>query len=77
MQKARLNGWYYGGRDSLHVLTETGVTPKWRHTRSIGQSIAGRAFGWSGPSRVNNKQASYKQLTTMGITAECMEHTKF
>jgi hypothetical protein len=52
-------------------MTEIGVQPKWRHTRSVGQSIAGRAPGWSGPSRVNNKQ-----LTTMDIVAEYMEYSK-
>jgi hypothetical protein len=52
-------------------VTENGVPPKWRHTRSVGQSIAGRAPGWSGPSRVNNKQ-----LTTMDIVAEYMEYSK-
>jgi hypothetical protein len=48
-------------------MTENGVPPKWRHTRSVGQSIAGRARGW----RVNNKQ-----LTTMDIVAEYMEYSK-
>jgi hypothetical protein len=52
-------------------LTENGVPPKWRHTRSVGQSIAGHAPGWSDPSRVNNKQ-----LTTMEIVAEYMEYRK-
>jgi hypothetical protein len=58
-------------------MTENGV-PKWRHTRSVGQSVAGRTPGWSGPSCVNNKQASYRytQLTTIDITAEYMEHPK-
>jgi hypothetical protein len=53
------------------ILTENGVPPKWRHRRSVGQSITGRAPGWSGPSRVNNKQ-----LTTMDIVAEYMEYSK-
>jgi hypothetical protein len=26
-------------------VTENGVPPRWRHTRSVGQSIAGRAPG--------------------------------
>jgi hypothetical protein len=36
-------------------------------------------LGWSGPSRMNNKQASYQytQLATMDITADYMEHVKF
>ena len=36
-------------------------------------------LGWSGPSRVNDKQASYQytQLTTMGIIADYMEYIKF
>jgi hypothetical protein len=60
------------------AVTENGVPPKWRHTRSVGQRVAGRTPGWSGPSCVNNKQASYRyeQLTTMDITAEYMEHPK-
>jgi hypothetical protein len=37
-------------------VTEIGVPSKRRHTRSVGQSVAGRAPGWSGSSRVNNKQ---------------------
>jgi hypothetical protein len=53
------------------MVTEIGVPPKWRHTRSDGQSIAGRALGWSGPSRVNNKQ-----LTAMDIVAEYVEYSK-
>jgi hypothetical protein len=53
------------------LVTKNGVPPKWRHTRSVGQSIAGRVPGWSGPSRVNNKQ-----LTTMDIVAEYMEYSK-
>ena len=37
-------------RDSIVVgaidgLTENDVPPKWRHTRSVGQSVAGRAPG--------------------------------
>ena len=36
-------------------------------------------LGWSGPSSVNNKQASYRytQLATMDIIAEYMEHVNF
>ena len=36
-------------------------------------------LGWSGPSSVNNKQASnlYAQLATMDIVAEYMEHVNF
>jgi hypothetical protein len=36
-------------------------------------------LGWSGPSRVNNKLASYQytQLATMDIIADYMEHVKF
>jgi hypothetical protein len=75
-------GWDASEHSRIHVslkayqtqafrLTENGVPPKWRHTRSVGQSIAGRAPGWSGPSRVNNKQ-----LTTMDIVAEYMEYSK-
>ena len=41
-------------------MTENEVLPRWRHTRSVGQRVAGRAPGWSGPSRVNNKQARYR-----------------
>jgi hypothetical protein len=37
-----------------------------------------RTLWWSGPSRMNNKQASYQytQLATMDIIAEYMEHVK-
>jgi hypothetical protein len=55
----------------LGSVTKNGIPPKWRHTRSVGQSIAGRAPGWSGLSRVNNKQ-----LTTMDMVAEYMEYSK-
>jgi hypothetical protein len=58
--------------ERICLLTEIDVPPNWRHMGSVGQSVAPR------PSRVNNKQASsgYKQLSTMDITAECMEHIK-
>ena len=48
-------------------------------TCSSGQSVAGCALRWSGPSRVNNKQASYQytKLATMDIIADYMEHVKF
>jgi len=36
-----------------------GVPPKWRHTCNVGQNVAGRAAGWSGPSRMYNHQGSY------------------
>ncbi len=45
---------------STLVGTEHDLPPKWRHTRSVGQSVAGRAPGWSGPSRTNNNEASYR-----------------
>ena len=35
-------------------VTENDVPPKWRHTRSLGQSVPGRTPGWSGPNGVNN-----------------------
>jgi hypothetical protein len=57
-------------RYKQYVVTKIGVPPKWRHTRSVDQSIAGRAPGWSGPSRVNNKQ-----LPTMDIVAEYIEYS--
>ena len=34
-------------------VTDNDVLPRWRHTRSFGQSVAGRAPRWSGPSRMN------------------------
>ena len=40
----------------LPKVTEHDVPPKWRHTRSVGQSVARRAPGWSGPRRMNNNQ---------------------
>ena len=50
-------------------------------TRGVisGQSVAGRTPGWSGPSSMNNKQASnrYTQLATMDIIAEYTEHVNF
>ena len=45
---------------------------------SFGQGVAGRAPGWSGPSRVNSKYASYryKHLTNMDIAADHIEQIK-
>ena len=49
------------------LLTGHDVPPKWRHTCSVGQSVAGRAPGWSGPRCVNDYEAS-----CMHIAAEHM-----
>jgi len=42
--------------DDNGSLLKNGAPPKCGHTRIAGQSIAGRAPGWSGPSRVDNKK---------------------
>src|SRR5258706_16034079 len=56
----------------IQFLTEHDVPPEWRHTCSVGQSIVGSAPGWSGPSRVNNNEASYR-----GNCSRIHEQTKF
>ena len=35
-------------------VAEHDVPPRWRHAHSVGQSVAGRAPGWSGPSRAGH-----------------------
>jgi hypothetical protein len=45
---------------TIHNLTENDIPPKCRHARSVSQSVGGLGPGWSGPSGVNDKQASYR-----------------
>ena len=42
------------------------------HARRFGYTVVGRAPGWSGPNRVNNKQVGkrYERITSMGSAAE-------
>ena len=37
---------------SAMFMTESGVPPTWKHMRSVGQSVSGRAPGGLGPSGV-------------------------
>lgn len=37
------------------------------HTRSVGQSVAGRASGWGGPSHLYNKQLTTANPDTLEV----------
>lgn len=42
-----------------HLVKHNDIPPKWGHTRSVAQStVARRAPGWPGPSRVNSNHGS-------------------
>ena len=49
---------------AIAALTEHDVAPKWRHTRSVGQSVAGGAPAWLGPRRMHNNEASDRDIAT-------------
>lgn len=50
-------------------LSEIRDPQKWRHARGVGDNVAGRAPGWSGPNSMDNKQGSkrYKHQLTRAL----------